>query len=139
MQSLAWDNVDLLSERCAANFANLDVVAAGAQIHRFILMGCAGVGAVCEHLSMTLNGPLVYENFVMQLDDSNAARQMRSVPGGLVVRRCLVKYSGGRIIVPGDYDSVVFQITPKTPPTQSGLRFAREIISNPQSVKASPN
>src|ERR1700681_535793 len=50
VEGLARYHVDPLRVRSATPFANLDVVTAGAQVHRLILVRRAGVGAIDEHL-----------------------------------------------------------------------------------------
>ena len=52
VEGLTGDYVDLLGVGRAARFANLDMVTARTQVHRLVVMRCAGVGAIDEHSSI---------------------------------------------------------------------------------------
>src|SRR5579862_8389072 len=52
MQRLAGYDVNLLGVRSPARFLDLDVITAGTQVHRLVLVSRTGVGAIDEHLGV---------------------------------------------------------------------------------------
>jgi len=93
-----------------------------------------GISMSSDRKTLTFHGPMVYESCVMQLDDPGSAFQLRAVPGGLIFKRCLIKYSGGEVVVPGQYDTCVFELSPRKLPSVGGTMLAKAILNSPDSV-----
>lgn len=94
----------------------------------------SGVSVSDDRKTLTFHGPVVYEHCVMQIDDPAMASKVRALPGGLIFRRALIKYSGGEVLVPGQYEFCVFLFVPQKPPSPTGLLIAEGIVSSPQRV-----
>lgn len=95
----------------------------------------AGVRITEDRKKLSINGPIVYEYCVVQLDDPAMVAFGATAPGGVVLENCLIRYSGGDVLMAGKYIRSVFEFVPSRPPSERGLMLARAILQSDEKVQ----